>query len=397
MHTGRLLKTLKGHNGSVESLVVNGDKIISGSADETIKIWDLKTGKMMYTIHLPEYSSWSSNAIESLAMENGKIIAGCSDKTIKIWQPNWKIKNLIALKKLYYQINHFSLPADKLNLKKETVYKYGKIGEVYVPSVSYTSSTPQYSTVTIGSTTYNKIVYTSQTHTSSGYNTDISGYTAINRITNNNDEYYLVKVKSTWKGKYSHPYKGGSWGGDERVEWESKYKNGKQISSFLIPPHKYVKYQFVVGEEKAPVKTQILSVFIVPKEYAEKLYEALDPNNEALVLIDAFLNDDRVSAWHDRLKRVKQEIIDKQNKEFNHRYKNEVKVGLTLLQDYDPDFGGDVTLTVKTPKAMCVEVDTPFGAKEIQADGTKEVTFKKVRNLSKNPTVLVKMVKPYCN
>jgi len=225
----------------------------------------------------------------------------------------------------------------------------------------------------------------------------MNGYTAINRITNNNDVYYLVKVKSTWRGKYTKPEKSSSWGGDEHINWETSYENGKQISSFIIPPHKYVKYQFVVGEEKSPVKTQILDASVVPKEYAEKLYEALNPKNEATVLIDKFLKDERVSAWHNRLKRVKREIIEKRNSEFNDVYKNDVTVKLTLPKGYDADFGGDVVLSVTTPTDMCVYVQTPFGVKSIQANGKKDVTYKKVMDLSSDPDVYVKKVQPHCD
>jgi E3 ubiquitin-protein ligase TRAF7 len=32
-------RTLEGHTGTVNSLVRHGDKLISGSADSTIKVW----------------------------------------------------------------------------------------------------------------------------------------------------------------------------------------------------------------------------------------------------------------------------------------------------------------------------------------------------------------------
>lgn len=431
LKTGKLLNTLRGHKGAVRALTVTKDKIISGSFDDTIKIWSLKTGTLLETL------TGQKNDINAITVYNGKIISGGDDKTIKIWDLStgdllkilyghngnvmavkvvtgkiisassdhtiriWNIdlqKDPGAIDRLEKKVEQFSLPADNLGLIIDRVYKYGKIGEVYVPSVSYTSSTPETTMYSINGHTYNQTTYTSQQHTSGGYNTDLQGYKAVNRITNNHDTYYFVEIQSTWKGKYASVSKSSDWGGDEHINWEHKYQNGEQINYFLIPPHKYVKYQFEVGEEKSPVKTQILSAYIVPKEYAEKLYEALDEKNEAIVLIDKFLKDKRISAWHDRLADVKNSIIEKRNEEFDRCYEDDVKVKLILPKNYDADFGGDVVLTVTAPRAMCVKVSTPFGTQIIKTDGgVTSTTFKGVKDLSENPDVSVKAVVPDCN
>jgi len=77
------IKTLKGHGGSVNSVIEShdGKYIISGSGNKTIKIWDKETGKCIKTLKGhggPVYS-----VIES---HDGKyIISGSGDETIKIW------------------------------------------------------------------------------------------------------------------------------------------------------------------------------------------------------------------------------------------------------------------------------------------------------------------------
>jgi len=50
--TGELLDVFEGHESWVWSLDFNksGNCVISGSADETIKIWDLKTRKCIRTL-----------------------------------------------------------------------------------------------------------------------------------------------------------------------------------------------------------------------------------------------------------------------------------------------------------------------------------------------------------
>jgi WD40 repeat protein len=80
--TGNCVQTLQGHTRVIESLVVDGDRIISGSYDKTIKIWDKTTGNCLQTLqgHI--------NAIQCLVVDGDMIISGSYDKTIKIWDKN---------------------------------------------------------------------------------------------------------------------------------------------------------------------------------------------------------------------------------------------------------------------------------------------------------------------
>ncbi|MFM6280855.1 MAG: WD40 repeat domain-containing protein, partial [Dolichospermum sp.] len=78
-----LIRTLEGHTCSVITIAVtpDGKTVISGSNDETIKIWDLVTGteKLTFKGH--------SNSVNAIALTpDGKtVISGSSDNTIKIW------------------------------------------------------------------------------------------------------------------------------------------------------------------------------------------------------------------------------------------------------------------------------------------------------------------------
>ena len=72
----------KGHSHIVESVVISPDNkyIISGSCDNTIKIWDFKTKECLKTLE-------DSCYVNSLALShNGKyIVSGNEDNTIKVW------------------------------------------------------------------------------------------------------------------------------------------------------------------------------------------------------------------------------------------------------------------------------------------------------------------------
>ena len=72
--------SFKGHHDWVYTLVIFNRKIISGSEDKTIKIWDSKTGECEMTL------SGHTNGVRALAiLDNQYIVSGSIDKTIKIW------------------------------------------------------------------------------------------------------------------------------------------------------------------------------------------------------------------------------------------------------------------------------------------------------------------------
>src|SRR5581483_9624134 len=81
--TGSLLDTLKGHSGSIYSVAFSFDdrKIISGGSDKCIKIFDADSGSLLNTLN-GHTSLINSVAISS---DNRKIVSGSYDKSIKIW------------------------------------------------------------------------------------------------------------------------------------------------------------------------------------------------------------------------------------------------------------------------------------------------------------------------
>ena len=72
-------KVLEGHTNAVWSVAIKDNIIISGSDDETIKIWDINSGKCIKT--LEGHTDW----VKSVAIKDNLIISGSSDNTIKIW------------------------------------------------------------------------------------------------------------------------------------------------------------------------------------------------------------------------------------------------------------------------------------------------------------------------
>ena len=82
--------TLVGHTRAVCSLVVCGDKLISGSADCTIKVWDLFTWTCVKTIMGHEHS------IVALRIAGFKLVSASPDKTVRVWDTQtWECEQIL--------------------------------------------------------------------------------------------------------------------------------------------------------------------------------------------------------------------------------------------------------------------------------------------------------------
>jgi WD40 repeat protein len=82
LYTGKLRSTLAGHSQVVSSVAISldGHIIVSGSWDKTIKIWNLHTGKLRSTL------KGHSQEVYSVAISpDGQTIVSGSDGEIQVW------------------------------------------------------------------------------------------------------------------------------------------------------------------------------------------------------------------------------------------------------------------------------------------------------------------------
>jgi WD40 repeat protein len=116
--TGRLLNTLEGHTSTVRSVAISSDnsKIVSGSYDNTIKVWDIDTGRLLNTL---EGHSYSVNSV-AISSDNSKIVSGSgspfrradpTDNTIKVWDLNTG-RLLNTLEGHSYSVNSVAISSD---------------------------------------------------------------------------------------------------------------------------------------------------------------------------------------------------------------------------------------------------------------------------------------------
>jgi WD40 repeat protein len=77
------LRTLSGHESIVYGVAITSDgrRAISGSIDQTLRLWDLKSGQLLRT----GYGHEGSIFAVAITPDDRKVISGSSDGTIRIW------------------------------------------------------------------------------------------------------------------------------------------------------------------------------------------------------------------------------------------------------------------------------------------------------------------------
>jgi WD40 repeat protein len=83
VRTGRLIRTLAGHKNGVRAVLFHpeGAQLVSGGADRVVKIWDLGTGELQQTLVGP------SQAVTTLTVNGSgsQIAAGSEDGMVYVW------------------------------------------------------------------------------------------------------------------------------------------------------------------------------------------------------------------------------------------------------------------------------------------------------------------------
>ncbi len=78
-----LVRTLVGHSGSVNACTVtpDGRRVVSGSEDGTLKVWDLESGRVVATLegHAGEVRACA------VTPDGRRVISGSEDGTLKVW------------------------------------------------------------------------------------------------------------------------------------------------------------------------------------------------------------------------------------------------------------------------------------------------------------------------
>ncbi|MBW4641412.1 MAG: caspase family protein [Goleter apudmare HA4340-LM2] len=86
VQTWKCSYTLTDHTDTVNCVAISSDgqTLVSGSADKTIKIWSLKTGTHLYTLE----GHTDIVSCVAISPDGQTLVSGSADKTIKIWNLN---------------------------------------------------------------------------------------------------------------------------------------------------------------------------------------------------------------------------------------------------------------------------------------------------------------------
>ncbi|XP_027837604.2 F-box/WD repeat-containing protein 7 [Aphis gossypii] len=77
--TGKCLRTLVGHTGGVWSSQMAGNVIISGSTDRTLKVWNAETGQCTHTLY------GHTSTVRCMHLHENKVVSGSRDASLRLW------------------------------------------------------------------------------------------------------------------------------------------------------------------------------------------------------------------------------------------------------------------------------------------------------------------------
>jgi hypothetical protein len=83
LESGRVVRTLEGHTGGVNAVALTSDgrQAVSASGDQTLKVWDLESGRVVRTL---EGHASCVNAI-ALTSDALRAVSASADGTLKVW------------------------------------------------------------------------------------------------------------------------------------------------------------------------------------------------------------------------------------------------------------------------------------------------------------------------
>lgn len=87
------IQTLAGHGDIVTSVVFKGDKLVSGSKDNTVKVWN-RSGNSWSC----ELTQIAPESVRCVSVFNDKVIYATKDKKLKIWDLRTKVLQTINVK-----------------------------------------------------------------------------------------------------------------------------------------------------------------------------------------------------------------------------------------------------------------------------------------------------------
>jgi len=77
--TGKCLRTLVGHTGGVWSSQMQGNIVVSGSTDRTLKVWNAESGTCVHTLY------GHTSTVRCMHLHGTSVVSGSRDATLRMW------------------------------------------------------------------------------------------------------------------------------------------------------------------------------------------------------------------------------------------------------------------------------------------------------------------------
>ena len=76
------IRTLNGHKRGIACLQYHNDLVVSGSSDNTIRLWDIESGSCLRVLEGHE------ELVRCIRFDDNRIVSGAYDGKIKVWDLN---------------------------------------------------------------------------------------------------------------------------------------------------------------------------------------------------------------------------------------------------------------------------------------------------------------------
>uniref|UniRef100_A0A8P4KBH0 F-box/WD repeat-containing protein 7 n=1 Tax=Dicentrarchus labrax TaxID=13489 RepID=A0A8P4KBH0_DICLA len=77
--TGKCLRTLTGHTGGVWCSQMAVATVISGSTDRTLRVWDAESGECVHTLY------GHTSTVRCMHLHGNRVVSGSRDTTLRVW------------------------------------------------------------------------------------------------------------------------------------------------------------------------------------------------------------------------------------------------------------------------------------------------------------------------
>uniref|UniRef100_A0A671TT70 F-box/WD repeat-containing protein 7 n=1 Tax=Sparus aurata TaxID=8175 RepID=A0A671TT70_SPAAU len=77
--TGKCLRTLTGHSGGVWCSQMSVATVISGSTDRTLRVWDAESGECVHTLY------GHTSTVRCMHLHGNRVVSGSRDTTLRVW------------------------------------------------------------------------------------------------------------------------------------------------------------------------------------------------------------------------------------------------------------------------------------------------------------------------